>query len=240
LGPFRAAVVFRFPRPRALPWAVMLRPFGAKSESRPGSEKRELNMGLVRFLLVGAACAGVGVAAGKAVAGESPSAADVRFLDQPLSYWVAQATRADGPESLAQTCQVLAAALDGDNATAKVAAADALVALGPRAEPAVPALVGNLDTLSLGCEYRPWRPFRPSERVRCPDSSKLCVRKMPACRIVSSPCSAPWARCTVSRAGVRRGLAAEERLRAGLARGGPVANRSAQIPAPNKSAPGRS
>ena len=29
LHPFRAAVVFGSPRPRALPWAVMLRPFGA-------------------------------------------------------------------------------------------------------------------------------------------------------------------------------------------------------------------
>ena len=74
----------------------------------------------------------------------------VQIQDKPLSYWVSQATRDRGPDDLEQTVSALGLALGMDDPMVKVAAADALAVLGPKAAKAVPALLAQ-----FGHEF-PW------------------------------------------------------------------------------------
>ncbi len=67
-----------------------------------------------------------------------------------LGYWVAQATADDGPEDLEKTVAALTSAVQDDNPSVKVAAADALAVLGPKAKAALPALLAQ-----FGHEF-PW------------------------------------------------------------------------------------
>ena len=77
-------------------------------------------------------------------------ATDVQVDGKPLTYWVAQATREGGPENLDKTVSALSTALKMDNPMVKVAAADALAVLGPKAKNAVPVLLEQ-----FGHEF-PW------------------------------------------------------------------------------------
>ena len=74
----------------------------------------------------------------------------VQIQNKSLGYWVTQATQDSGPQDLQQTVSALSAALEMDNPMIKVAAADALAVLGPRAAKAVPALLAQ-----FGHEF-PW------------------------------------------------------------------------------------
>lgn len=67
-----------------------------------------------------------------------------------LGYWIAQATADDGPEDLERTVAALSGTVESGNPAAKVAAADALAVLGPRAKAALPALLAQ-----FGHEF-PW------------------------------------------------------------------------------------
>ena len=75
---------------------------------------------------------------------DAQQAAAPRFAGKPLDYWVAQATAEDRSESVASVVEALAEAVRSEDHSTKVAAADALAALGPDAEPAVPALIDQL------------------------------------------------------------------------------------------------
>ncbi len=79
---------------------------------------------------------------------EGPSAE--MFLGQSLKYWSDQALAQPGQERVARIVQALSLALETDDPKAKMAAIDALQALGPQAHAAVPALVRVLD------ESRAW------------------------------------------------------------------------------------
>jgi outer membrane protein assembly factor BamB len=70
--------------------------------------------------------------------------ADPQYDGRPLSYWVAQASREAGPENLDATVQALGAALSHESHEVRVAAADALAVLGPKATAAIPPLLEQL------------------------------------------------------------------------------------------------
>ena len=72
------------------------------------------------------------------------------FLDQPLKYWSDQARAQPRQASVARIVQALSLALESEDLKAKVTAIDALQALGPQAQAAVPALARVLD------ESRAW------------------------------------------------------------------------------------
>jgi len=63
------------------------------------------------------------------------------FHGKALSYWVSEATGKDGPADLEKTVAALSAAVLDDDPETKVAAADALAVLGPKAIRALPALM---------------------------------------------------------------------------------------------------
>jgi len=72
------------------------------------------------------------------------------FLGKPLSYWLSQATATARAESLDRIVDALSQAVGRDDYSTKVAAADALAALGPAALPAAPVLIAQLD------HVQPW------------------------------------------------------------------------------------
>lgn len=72
------------------------------------------------------------------------------FLGKPLSYWLSQATGTERAESLDRIVDALSQAVGRDDYSTKVAAADALAALGPAALPAAPVLIAQLD------HVQPW------------------------------------------------------------------------------------
>jgi outer membrane protein assembly factor BamB len=76
---------------------------------------------------------------------EAADPAEPVFLDRPLGYWVEQAGRDGGPEDPRKTVQALVEALESDSPAVRVAAGDALTAMGPAAAEAVPALVAQLS-----------------------------------------------------------------------------------------------
>ncbi len=92
------------------------------------------------FLLV-VANAGFAAETAPAEAGKPSPAAE--FHGRPLSYWVSQATRERGPENVEKTVAALGAAVLTEDPSVKVAAADALAGLGPKAKPALPALLAQ-------------------------------------------------------------------------------------------------
>jgi len=69
---------------------------------------------------------------------------DKQGAEKPLAYWVGQAKRAEGPGDLEAAVRALADAVTDEAVENRVAASDALGALGPRAAAAAPALVGRL------------------------------------------------------------------------------------------------
>ncbi len=73
-----------------------------------------------------------------------------QFHGRSLSYWVSQATAENGPTDLDKTVAALCEAVSGDTPNVKRDAADALAALGPKAEKAVPTLLAQ-----FGHEF-PW------------------------------------------------------------------------------------
>ena len=77
----------------------------------------------------------------------STAAAEVvdslRIEGQKLAYWIAEATDANGPKDLKKTVTALSDAVQQDDPKVKVAAADALAALGPKAKSALPALLSQ-------------------------------------------------------------------------------------------------
>ncbi len=79
---------------------------------------------------------------------QPPSA--LSFLGQPLSYWLSQATGTERTESVDRIVDALSRAVGRDDLSTKVAAADALAALGPAALPAAPVLIAQLD------HVQPW------------------------------------------------------------------------------------
>ena len=82
--------------------------------------------------------------------GEDDSANAAGFKGKPLAYWVGQASAPGGPKDLDLTVAALCEAVESDNPNAKRDAADALAVLGPKAEAAVPTLLGQ-----FGHEF-PW------------------------------------------------------------------------------------
>jgi outer membrane protein assembly factor BamB len=64
---------------------------------------------------------------------------------KPLNYWVSSVSTDLNPEDLKATVEALSLALSSDDIAVRVAAADALAVLGPRAKAAVPALVSQLS-----------------------------------------------------------------------------------------------
>ena len=74
----------------------------------------------------------------------------LQIQGKALTEWVAQATAEDGPDDLEATVDALIVALELDNPSAKVAAADAITVLGPKAKKAIPTLLGQ-----FGHEF-PW------------------------------------------------------------------------------------
>ncbi len=62
-----------------------------------------------------------------------------------LSYWVAEANAAQGPQDLDKTVSALAEAVAKGVPKVKTAAADALAVLGPQAKAALPTLLGEFD-----------------------------------------------------------------------------------------------
>jgi len=81
----------------------------------------------------------------EAVADDAVIDAGPTFSGQPLDHWVEQATRAGGPEDPQATVAALVEALSHDDPAVRVAAGDALAAMGPAAADAVPALVAQLE-----------------------------------------------------------------------------------------------
>ncbi len=75
---------------------------------------------------------------------DAQQAATPRFAGKPLNYWISQAAAEDRAESVASIVDALAEAVRSEDHSTKVAAADALAALGPDAEPAVAALIDQL------------------------------------------------------------------------------------------------
>ena len=88
--------------------------------------------------------------AGFACAQETPSVDALVVDGKPLGYWVSQATAEDGPADLQRTVAALTAAVSNDDPSVKMAAADALAALGPKAKAALPTLLEQ-----FGHEF-PW------------------------------------------------------------------------------------
>ena len=99
-------------------------------------------------LILAAVCIGLGVTGlpgQERPEADSPSAAgDPVVYGEPLGHWVAQANAESGPDDPEQTVKALSLALESDDHSVKVAAADALAVLGPGARPAVPVLIGQL------------------------------------------------------------------------------------------------
>ena len=82
---------------------------------------------------------------------QTKKATDTLEIDgKPLSYWVSQATAEDGPENLDRTVAALTAGVLDDDPSVKLAAADALAVLGPKAKEALWALLAQ-----FGHEF-PW------------------------------------------------------------------------------------
>ncbi len=78
--------------------------------------------------------------------GQSAEAIHSLELDgHQLGYWISQATAADGPENLSKTVAALTRGVRSDNPKVKVAAADALAALGAKAKSALPALLDQFN-----------------------------------------------------------------------------------------------
>lgn len=67
------------------------------------------------------------------------------FLGKPLSYWLSQVADAEKSENLDNIVAALSQAVRNEDHETKVAAADALAALGPDALAATPALIAQLD-----------------------------------------------------------------------------------------------
>ncbi len=77
--------------------------------------------------------------------GSEVDVVSVEVDGQPLSHWIAQAASQDGPDNLDQTVTALSKAVLHDDPKMKVAAADALASLGPKAKKALPALLAQFD-----------------------------------------------------------------------------------------------
>ena len=78
---------------------------------------------------------------------KDPAASDPpgMYLGKPLDYWTEQAARADRTEDTRRIVEALTRALEDERSNVRIAASDALGALGPAAEAAVAALVKQLD-----------------------------------------------------------------------------------------------
>ena len=85
-----------------------------------------------------------------AAAPGKPAAEQFLVQGKPLAYWIGQAAAKEPAAGREAIVSALVEALGGDNVNVKVAAADALGWLGPRAKPAIPALVPLLS------DSRPW------------------------------------------------------------------------------------
>jgi outer membrane protein assembly factor BamB len=72
------------------------------------------------------------------------AAAEPTYLGKPIGYWIGQARAADPSEDVAKTVEALTLALDSEELSVVVAAADALAAIGPEAAPAAKKLAGLL------------------------------------------------------------------------------------------------
>ncbi len=107
----------------------------------------QLKSQLFFLLLVLAMGSGLSGAPGDAQA-RQPSA--LLFLGKPLNYWLSQATQTERAESPDRIVDALSQAVRRDDSSTKVAAADALAALGPAALPAAPVLIAQLD------HVQPW------------------------------------------------------------------------------------
>ncbi|MFZ5830057.1 MAG: HEAT repeat domain-containing protein, partial [Planctomycetota bacterium] len=78
------------------------------------------------------------------------SAEDFLVQGQPLKYWIAQTTAKEPAVDRGKVIAALAEAVGNNDATVKVAAADALATFGPDSKAAMPAL------LPLLSDSRPW------------------------------------------------------------------------------------
>jgi outer membrane protein assembly factor BamB len=85
-----------------------------------------------------------------AMASDARAAEEPLFLGQPLAHWIAAASQAETPEAAATTVAALALAVEAEDPATKVAAADALTILGPKALTAAPALMKQFE------DVRPW------------------------------------------------------------------------------------
>jgi len=103
------------------------------------------------LLLLSLLVVGWGLSGNPAVAQHAGgSSAPVQAKAQPLSYWLSQAAQTERSESLDRIVEALSQAVRSEDYSAKVAAADALSALGPAALGAMPALIDQLD------HVQPW------------------------------------------------------------------------------------
>lgn len=66
------------------------------------------------------------------------------YLGKPIGYWTQQASAADPSEKVSKTVEALSLALDSEEPSVVVAAADALAGIGPEAAPAAKKLAGLL------------------------------------------------------------------------------------------------
>ncbi|MHC4759243.1 MAG: HEAT repeat domain-containing protein, partial [Planctomycetota bacterium] len=76
---------------------------------------------------------------------EKSGFSDFVVSGKPLDYWISNVSKDLSEEELKATVEALSSALSTDDIAVRVAAADALAVLGPRAKAAVPALVSQLS-----------------------------------------------------------------------------------------------
>ena len=105
---------------------------------------------LKKYLVFFVAALSLGWCGAAALAAPDQAVDSLRVEGETLGYWVAQATAEEGPQDLEKTVAALSSAVQLDNPAAKVAAADALAVLGPKAKAALPALLAQ-----FGHEF-PW------------------------------------------------------------------------------------
>ncbi|HPA16824.1 MAG TPA: PQQ-like beta-propeller repeat protein [Verrucomicrobiae bacterium] len=108
----------------------------------------------------------------------NPSAAAM-YLGKPIEYWVAEARSGNRREEVGRVVEALTAAMSDPVAETRVAAADALGALGKAAKPAAAALVAQMDHES------PWLRTASSETLAMIGADALPelvegFKKMPA------------------------------------------------------------
>jgi len=79
--------------------------------------------------------------------GKEPAASEPEgiYLGRPPDYWTDQAARADRTEDTRRIVEALTLALEDERSNVRIAAADALGALGPQAATAAAAMVKQLD-----------------------------------------------------------------------------------------------